>query len=101
METILLIITKLSNAFAGMFGGLAVYLIDKNLTVKDLIALVIIGGMCSFYLIPALDYYFHLDPRMASFIAFTVGIVSKGFILKAKDKLTDALVDRAEDIIRK
>lgn len=91
---------KSGNAVAGILGGLTSWLIDKDLHWRDGVALVVIGGASSFYLIPALEGYLHLTAAMASFCAYTTGIISRAFIVRAKDRYIKALVDKGEQLIK-
>lgn len=86
---------KISNAIAWSIGGLAVYLVDRDLHLRDGIALIIIWWACSYYLIPALVDRFALSEHTASFLAFFTGIIARSVIIEAKRRLAKKIVDKA------
>lgn len=96
MPTEYIVAAKISNAVAGSIGGLAVYLVDRDLHIRDGIALVIIWWACSYYLIPALVDHFSLSEHTASFLAFFTGIIARQVIIEAKKRLAKKIVDKAE-----
>lgn len=91
---------KLTHATAGFLGGLTAYLVNPHLTWRDGAALMIVGGVSSYYLVPALAEYFGFTIATASFIGYAVGLISQGFIIRAKDRITNALVDKIENTIK-
>ena len=90
-----LVILKFSNAIAWAIWGLAVYLVDRELHWRDGMALVIIGGACSYYLIPALVEHFSFSPNTANFMAFLTWILARSVIIEAKRRLAKKIVDKA------
>ena len=89
-----LVLIKSWHAIAGILGGLTACLVDKNLHWRDGVALVIVGGVSSFYLVPAIIQYAWLSPEIASFIAYCVGIISRAVILQVKDKMATMISDK-------
>lgn len=94
-----IIFIKFSHAIAGMLGWFAVFMVDKDLHWRDGIALVIIGGICSYYLVPAMVGYFGLSVESSSFLAFFTWIMARSVIIEAKKRLTKVVVDKAENMI--
>lgn len=90
-----IVVGKFSNAIAGAMWWLAVYLVDRDLHLRDGLALVIIGWACSYYLIPALVAHFSLSEQTASFLAFFTGIIARQVIIEAKRRLAKKIVDKA------
>jgi len=89
-----IVLVKSWHAIAGLLGGLTAYLVDKNMHWRDGVALVVIGGVSSFYLVPAIIQYGGLSGEMASFIAYCVGIISRAVILQVKDKMATMISDK-------
>ena len=79
---------KLTHATAGFLGGLTAYLVNPSMHWRDGLALMIIGGMSSYYLIPALTEYLSLSIATASFIGYVTGLIAQGFIIRAKDRIS-------------
>lgn len=90
---------KLTHATAGFLGGLTAYLVNPHMHWRDGAALMIIGGVSSYYMIPAISEYFTLSIATASFIGYAVGLIAQGFILRAKEKIIEKLVSRVESQI--
>lgn len=88
MEMTSLLLAKFAHAIAGILGGITAWLLDPHMHWRDGVALVIIGGIASFYLIPALLEHTNLSAPGASFIAYMVGTNARTIILYAKDKFT-------------
>lgn len=91
---------KLTHATAGFLGGLTAYLINPSMHWRDGAALMIIGGVSSYYLVPALSDHFNLTIATASFVGYAVGLIAHGFILRAKERVTEVLVDKVEDKLK-
>ena len=90
-----LVILKFSNAIAWAMGGLAVYLVDRELHWRDGMALVIIWWACSYYLVPAVVEHFSFSPNTANFMAFLTWVLARSVIIEAKRRLAKKIVDKA------
>lgn len=87
---------KLTHATAGFLGGLTAYLINPRMHWRDGAALMIIGGVSSYYLVPALSEHLSLSIETASFIGYAIGLIAQGFIIRAKERIVTKLLDKAE-----
>ena len=90
---------KAGNAIAGIFGGVTAFLIDGEMTWRDGVALIIVGGITSAYFVPAAEAYLHLSDSLALFLAYNFGILAKPFLLYTKDKLAHKISDKVIDRI--
>lgn len=89
METTSALLIKFAHPIAGFLGGLTAWLLDRDMHWRDGLALVVIGAISSYYLIPALVEHTNLTASAASFIAYMVGITARSLILYARDRFAN------------
>jgi uncharacterized membrane protein YeaQ/YmgE (transglycosylase-associated protein family) len=94
------IIAKLSPALAGALGGLVSFLVDPRLHWRDGIVLIVIGGICSYYLAPSLVHYFNLTQDISNFLSFFTGIVARAVLVRIKEKSPELIVNKLNNIIK-
>jgi hypothetical protein len=82
-------LAKLAHPIAGFLGGLTAWLLDRDMHWRDGMALVVIGAISSYYLIPALLEHTNLSAGSTSFIAYMTGISARAIIIYARDKFTN------------
>lgn len=99
MESASLIVAKFAHPIAGFLGGLTAWLLDRDMHWRDGMALVVIGAIASYYLIPALTEHTSLSASAASFIAYMVGITARSIIIYAKDKFTSKAKREIDSIL--
>lgn len=88
MEYFSAVAIKFAHPIAGLLGGLTAWLLDRDMHWRDGLALVVVGAIASYYLIPALVEHTNLTASSASFIAYMVGITARSLIIYARDKFT-------------
>ncbi len=91
---------KVVNIISGASGAIVAVLVDKHLTWRDGIAIIIIWAVVSAYLIPALEIYFHLIPEVSRFIGFITGFIARAVILKMKERFAQRIADKIVDAIK-
>ncbi len=93
-------ITKFGHAIAGVLGGLATYLVHPKLYVKDGFILAVVGGLCAYYLSPALQQQFNLSIQFTNMISFFIGTMASPVLVKINEKYPDLIVKKGEEILK-
>lgn len=99
MEQVGDLIAKFSHPIAGLLGGLTAWLLDRDMHWRDGMALVVIGAISSYYLIPALLEHTQLSAGSTSFIAYMTGISARAIIIYARDKFTTKAQGQIDRVI--
>lgn len=90
---------KFGNAIAGVLGGVATYIVHPKLFIKDGFILAIVGGLCAFYVSPALHEHFKLSDQMVNMISFFIGTMASPILVKINEKYPDLIVKKGENLI--
>lgn len=91
---------KFGHAIAGVFGGIATYLVHPKLFLKDGFILAIVGGLCAYYVSPELRIYFHMSDQMVNMFSFFIGTMASPVLVKINEKYPDLIVKKAEELLK-
>lgn len=93
-------ITKFGHAIAGVLGGIATYLVHPKLLLKDGFILAVVGGLCAFYLSPALQHQFNLSEQLVNMFSFFIGTMASPVLVKINERYPDLIVKKGEEILK-
>ena len=93
-------LAKFGHAIAGVLGGVATYLVHPKLFLKDGFILAIVGGLCAYYISPALHNQFNISAQMVNMISFFIGTMASPVLVKINERYPELIVKKGEDILK-